>query len=1207
MADRMSQYQMFSQNMMQAPIQQQQPQQQQAQPQMLQQAQQPQQPTDPQMLQGLPNTEAARMWHQLQNQPNQMQGQIQNSYRLTQSADLAAAQMNPQDYARGQAFSQGQGLAQQLQQPFGLNAQRFNPAFHDAQANQTQSFIPSNFMPANTPQMKPQFARGHMLQAPINNPNAPRQMQLMASQNQPNHQVPNGMDMARLQQAGFGVQPGPQQATDMFAMSPNPDQMHGSPHPSSQRMVPLSNSQAQVQKGQRGTIADYMEKYQSLKAMIPHIEQQISEIEASVRAGNITEQASSRLATMRMELNTRKQQFQMLGAYLAQVVQRMPNGAMSANGSHLNLTAPPLAQSHQQVPGSAPQQQSFAAQVNPTSSQTFAISSPGNGTSPMPAAPQNSAAATQQQISAQPGQMNRPTTLQARSVPTPHQLPSQAAANAIPPGMANGMMRPTNSQGAPQPPHVKPLDAPRFESTYAQFCRSQRMPPNMKVTIAENRVVDLHKLHVEVLQEGGFMHVTMRDRWAVIGGRLGWVQFAGSETDPPRCGPVIAQQLQHTYKEHLQQFESAYMMTVRNRALNPQNQHQQQQQQQQPPNGMIAVNGRNPAMPMAPTETQHNAHFDCACYQLRARGISQNIIDFIEKNRPRLIQWGQELARRAAGGQSMPNSQIQVPSAPDSLAARGMQRPPQLIPGSVSSIPVGEHKPSGLVVPPPNLGGLGSEGYIRAYFTRLKEYIIARGLDTMQPATVSDDQRPEYDQLLQQACKLVEELDNRLPTYWPFINNEEAFRKLAAMVVTVQRQRESLSSQSPQYIINLATLRNMVDQVQKMNRDYEQRLCVIKAKVANSSTLPNPPPIVPVNRPPPPAQPPTVPHSVSTPMISSSSAPPNPSPLLQAPPQPPVIKKPAQTSPSPCNPPAPTPPPAVSTPTTSAATPQTQTAGSPQAPKSPKPKVGIRSKVAPRVRKPSTSTKGALSPEAASAPVAGVKRPPQDETAALLNPVSSEAGPSQAPSPKKIRTEWEGEPSEALVKRQQQFENVKTEEDTIAFLDQMKELLAISARADSSVHNDIAVSLGEILAGVSQEPEDTAATAAALSAAREFGQPPTALSPHPGPVIDAFGEFFDFSSCTTLEDEESDSKAPTPELVPSAEANPSPESGSDADPLAGSPGKTKIEDSSDHIDLLRLGILRDIDGGEAAHYQSDQWKWEGTMQMSDQPWAMLTS
>ncbi|KAI6025775.1 hypothetical protein F5J12DRAFT_810324 [Pisolithus orientalis] len=1214
MADRMSYHPMFSQNIMQTPVQQQ------AQQQMLQQSQQPQQPADPQMMQSLSNPEAGRMWQQMQNQQSQMQAQMQNSYRPLPSGDLTAPQMNQQDYARGQAYSQGQGqqaLAQQQQQPFGLNAQRFNPpgaTFHDSQGNQAQPFIPSNFlnMPANTPQMKSPFVRGQVIQAPINNPNVSRQLQFMASQNQ---QAPNGVDMARLQQTGFGIQPAAQQATDVFVMSPNPDQMHGSPHSSAHRMVSLPNTQAQVQNGQRLTLGDCMERYQLLRNGIPRVEQKISEAEAAIRAGNIPEPASSRLAAMRMELNTKRHQFQMLNAYLSQVAaQQKHNGTMPANMSHLNLNGPSLAQPPQQAPGSVAPQQSFPAQVNSTSSQGFSMTPPRNGTSPLPAVPQNSAGVPQQ-ISAQPGQMNRPNTFPARSVPGSHQLPSQAT-NSIPPNVANANqfgVRPANGQGVVQSQRVKPLDAQRFESTYAQFCRSQRMTPNMKVTIAENRVVDLHRLHAEVLQEGGYMSVTLREWWSVIGGRMGWIQFPG---DPPRCGPGIAQQLQHTYKEHLSQFESAYIMTVRNRSMT---QQQQPQQQQQPANGMTAANGRQSAVAM-PTETQPNLPFDPRILQyanlsaadLRARGMPQATVDMIEVYRPQLAQWRQaELTRRAAAEkQTMANSQIQVPSGPEPPVAGGAQRPPQLMPVSV-----GDHKPDGQFpsVPSSSFNSPMPPESARAYLAKLQNVIILRGLDTMQPQVVTDDQRPEYDQLLERACKLVDDLDNKLPEYWNIINHDETIRRFAVIIVTVRRQRELLSTSS-QFVINFTTLRNMVDQTQRLIEECEQRRRLINARVANTSGPSNPPPPASVNRPAPAGPPPTVPQPTSAPMTTNSPAPLHPSPLPQQPPQPPVTKKPAQPSPSPPNPPAhitnttsPTPPPSVSTPATSAATPQAQPAGSPQNPKSPKSKVALRPKVPPRVRKPSTSTKGAATPDVAPTPVVGVKRPPQDDTAAILNPAPSEPGPSQAPSPKKIRTEWEGEPSEALLKRQQQIKNVKTEEDTIAFFDQMRELLAISARADSSVHNDIAASLSEILAGVSQEPEDAAATAAALSTAREFGQPPTALSPHQGPVIDAFGEFFDFSSYNTLEDEESDSKAPTPELVPSSETNPSPESGSDADASAGSPGKTKIEDSSDHIDLLRLGVLREIDGGEAAHYQSDHWKWEGTMPTSEQPWAMLTS
>ena len=256
------------------------------------------------------------------------------------------------------------------------------------------------------------------------------------------------------------------------------------------------------------------------------------------------------------------------------------------------------------------------------------------------------------------------------------------------------------------------------------------------------------------------------------------------------------------------------------------------------------------------------------------------------------------------------------------------------------------------------------------------------------------------------------------------------------------------------------------------------------------------------------------------------------------------------------------------------------------------------------------STANPATPETAPS-VAGAKRPPEEDVATLTSVAPSEAEVSNAPSPKKARTEWDGEPSEALLKRQQEIENIKTDEDATAFLDRMQELFAMTASTDDEIHHDIASTLHQILAGVAQQPADAAATAAALSArgVGDAGPPPTALSPHMGPANDAFLEFLDFSSFTTLEDEDNDSKAPTPDLVPSSETNPSPESGSEGDSLGstGSPDKTKIDESGDRSDPLRLGSLREIDGGESAYYQSGEWKWEGTMPTLDQPWAIFTS
>jgi len=197
--------------------------------------------------------------------------------------------------------------------------------------------------------------------------------------------------------------------------------------------------------------------------------------------------------------------------------------------------------------------------------------------------------------------------------------------------------------------------------------------------------------------------------------------------------------------------------------------------------------------------------------------------------------------------------------------------------------------------------------------------------------------------------------------------------------------------------------------------------------------------------------------------------------------------------------------------------------------------------------------------------------------------------------------------SEELVKKQQEIENTKTDEDAAAFFDSMKELFAMTASTHNEMHHDIASTLDQILAGVAQDPADAAALS--VHGVGDAGPPPTALSPHMAPANDAFLEFIDFSSFTTLEDEDNDSKAPTPDLVHSSETNPSPESGSEGDLLGitGSPDKTKIDELGDRSDPLRLGSLREIDGGESAYYQGGDWKWEGSMPTLDQPWAIFTS
>jgi hypothetical protein len=218
---------------------------------------------------------------------------------------------------------------------------------------------------------------------------------------------------------------------------------------------------------------------------------------------------------------------------------------------------------------------------------------------------------------------------------------------------------------------------------------------------------------------------------------------------------------------------------------------------------------------------------------------------------------------------------------------------------------------------------------------------------------------------------------------------------------------------------------------------------------------------------------------------------------------------------------------------------------------------------------------------------------------------------SNAPSPKKVKTEWEGEPSEALVKKEQEIENVKTEEDASAFLERMTELIRLAAGNDGqeSLTSDISETLDMILKGCGQDTSDPGAMAP-LGMGDVTGPPSSIL-----PAADEFQfkDFLDFTSCAADEDY---SKPATPDLVASSSTNPSPESASDPADAAGQAATShtadtnklanfKIEDSYD-LDL-RLGAWKEIDGGESSYYQSDKWIWEGPMPALDQPWAFTPS
>ena len=124
-----------------------------------------------------------------------------------------------------------------------------------------------------------------------------------------------------------------------------------------------------------------------------------------------------------------------------------------------------------------------------------------------------------------------------------------------------------------------PLEKSKFDESFAAFSNNRTSSRDERLRLIDNSPVDLHKLHVHVMLEGGaqqvpftftrytrsvltIWQVTQRDLWPVIGARLGYIQFPGSATEPARSGPGISQQLQHLYSVYLEQFEKIYVHSV---------------------------------------------------------------------------------------------------------------------------------------------------------------------------------------------------------------------------------------------------------------------------------------------------------------------------------------------------------------------------------------------------------------------------------------------------------------------------------------------------------------------------------------------------------------------------------------------------------------------------------------------------------------------
>lgn len=174
------------------------------------------------------------------------------------------------------------------------------------------------------------------------------------------------------------------------------------------------------------------------------------------------------------------------------------------------------------------------------------------------------------------------------------------------------------------------------------------------------------------------------DKWAVIGGRLGYVQFPGT---PAKSGPAVAARLQHIYREFLQGFDIMYLKSALSKKMKGEGHNGPQHDMNNGGNMPMAMNasGSQPQpdvsnipppsiqgiMALANTQDPQKIQqlLQYSSYPsevLRARGVPQETIEIVDMHRP--------LLQRTLMGQTQFHEGVKTSQMNNNLAALQQQQ-----------------------------------------------------------------------------------------------------------------------------------------------------------------------------------------------------------------------------------------------------------------------------------------------------------------------------------------------------------------------------------------------------------------------------------------------------------------------------------------------------------------------------------------------------
>jgi len=438
----------------------------------------------------------------------------------------------------------------------------------------------------------------------------------------------------------------------------------------------------------------------------------------------------------------------------------------------------------------------------------------------------------------------------------------------------------------------------RFKSVFMHFTAyTGILLGEYDLTVEDRQTIPL-ALHKAVFLRNGFDAVSTNNEWPAIGADLGFPPVPNGDIGQPvRCEPAIARRLQQLYDDFLRHFDKAYVTNLIPRLKSLQMadqvlfQHLQSQAHQPTESDyQVILTGITSDLSLLTSEVMSilPQFANTSCVEFEVQDVLLRVLLHVSHLRqhwrlnPQLtvmpalehIQNPQQRQRlqQSAMARSVAHGMAQVMSfgKSDNNRANSMTFDPAFT-ASAGTTPI-------------RLPTADEVAIAKVWVDDRKMLAFRSALDVnINHKAVPDSDVQEYHRNLERLDQVLASIEKYIHIAYAALRKEDVVRRMFEMMASVKVQLENLKKPNPRYVLELHTIRGMIQEAENMDKGLRTLLgarTYHPPTIATSSSPWPPPPILPpppsmgIPPPPPPPPPPFTRLDAPTASQAVPSAPP---------------------------------------------------------------------------------------------------------------------------------------------------------------------------------------------------------------------------------------------------------------------------------------------------------------------------------------------